>query len=60
MQSLIVTCRLHGIDPYDYLVDVLQRVAIHPASRVHELIPRLWKANFADNPMRSDLYLIDK
>jgi hypothetical protein len=24
-QSLIVTCRLHDIDPYDYLVDVLQR-----------------------------------
>ncbi len=25
IQSLIVTCRLHGIDPYTYLVDVLQR-----------------------------------
>ena len=22
MQSLIVTCRQHQIDPYDYLVDV--------------------------------------
>jgi len=60
MQSLIVTCRLHGIDPYDYLVDVLQRVAIHPASRVHELTPRLWKTHFADNPLRSDLYQIGK
>ena len=26
-QSLLSTCRLHGIDPYVYLVDVLQRVA---------------------------------
>ena len=26
VQSLLVTCRLHGIDPYTYLVDVLQRV----------------------------------
>jgi len=60
MQSLIVTCRLHGIDPYDYLVDVLQRVDRHPAARVHELAPRLWKANFADNPLRSDLYRIGK
>jgi hypothetical protein len=25
-QSLLVTCKLHDIDPYDYLVDVLQRV----------------------------------
>jgi transposase len=56
MQSLIVTCRLHGIDPYDYLVDVLQRVGQHPASRVHELTPRLWKQRFADNPLRSPLH----
>ena len=26
VQSLLVTCRLHDIDPYDYFVDVLQRV----------------------------------
>lgn len=32
VQSLIVTCRLHGIDVYIYLVDVLQRVSQHPAS----------------------------
>ncbi|WP_031599582.1 transposase domain-containing protein, partial [Ferrovum myxofaciens] len=30
-QSLITTCRLHDINPYDYLVDVLQRVGQHPA-----------------------------
>ncbi len=56
VQSLIVTCRLHGIDPYTYLVDVLQRVAQHPASRVAELTPRLWKQHFADHPLRSDLH----
>jgi hypothetical protein len=53
IQSLIVTCRLHGIDPYTYLVDVLQRISEHPASRVAELTPRLWKKHFAANPMRS-------
>ena len=56
IQSLIVTCRLHGIDPYTYLVDVLQRVAEHPASRVAELTPRLWKQHFSDKPLRSDLH----
>jgi len=55
IQSLIVTCKLHSVNPYDYLVDVLQRVGTHPASRVEELTPRLWKEHFADNPMRSDL-----
>jgi transposase len=37
VQSLIVTCRLHGVDVYTYLVDVLQRVGQHPAARVAEL-----------------------
>lgn len=56
VQSLIVTCRLHNVDPYTYLVDVLQRVGQHPAARVAELTPRLWKQHFADNPLRSDLH----
>lgn len=55
VQSLIATCRLHDIDPYTYLVDVLQRVGQHPAARVVELTPRLWKQHFAANPLRSDL-----
>lgn len=55
IQSLITTCRIHGICPYTYLVDVLQRVSSHPASRVEELTPRRWKELFADNPMRSDI-----
>ena len=57
VQSLIVTCRLHEIDPFTYLVDVLQRVGQHPAARVAELTPRLWKQHFADHPLRSDLNL---
>jgi len=56
IRSLIVTCRLHGIDPYIYLVDVLQRVSEHPDSRVAELTPRLWKQLFAANPLRSDIH----
>jgi transposase len=58
VQSLIVTCRLHGIDVYTYLVDVLQRVGQHPASRVAELTPRLWKLHFAANPLRSALHTL--
>jgi transposase len=57
IQSLVTTCRLHGINPYAYLVDVLQRIALHPDSRVEELTPRRWKTLFVDNPLRSDLEL---
>ena len=53
LQSLLATCRLQGVNPYTYLVDVLQRVDAHPQSRVHELTPRLWKEHFAHNPLRS-------
>jgi len=60
VQSLLVTCRLHDVDPYDYLVDVLQRVGQHPASQVEQLTPRLWKTLFAKNPLRSDLYQRDE
>jgi len=56
IQSLLTTCRLHEISPYDYLVDVLQRIDRHPASRVAELTPRLWKETFAASLLRSDLY----
>jgi hypothetical protein len=58
VQSLLTTCRLHEINPYDYLVDVLQRVGEHPAARVAELIPRLWKKHFSGSPLRSDLFAV--
>lgn len=56
IQSLICTCKIQGVDPYEYLVDVLQRISLHPASDVESLTPRIWKEKFANSPMRSDLY----
>jgi hypothetical protein len=55
VQSLLASCRLQGVDPYVYLVDVLQRIYTHPAFDVHLLTPRLWKQHFAATPLRSDL-----
>jgi transposase len=60
IQSLLVTCRLHEVDPYAWLVDVLQRIDRHPASRVGELIPRAWKDNFASEPLVSDLQRVSQ
>ena len=53
IQSLITTCALHGINPYTYLVDVLQRIDTHPFSAAGQLTPRLWKQHFAHAPLRS-------
>jgi transposase len=55
VQSLLASCRLQGVDPYVYFVDVLQRIDTHPAFEVHLLTPRLWKQHFAANPLRSAL-----
>jgi transposase len=57
IQSLLTTCRLQNVNPYPWLVDVLQRVAIHPDKDIEALTPRVWKTRFADNPLRSDLHL---
>ena len=55
VQSLIATSRLHQVDPYDYLVDVLQCVGQHPAADVAQLTPRLWAQHFGKAPLRSDI-----
>lgn len=55
IQSLLVTCRMQGIDPYTYLVDVLQRIGRHPAKDVIDLTPRVWREKFGDDPLKSDL-----
>ena len=45
--SLIVSCKLAGVDPFAWLRDVLSRIPTHPADRIGELIPREWKKRFA-------------
>jgi transposase len=60
IQSLLVTCKLQQVDPYRYLVDVLQRISLHPARDIKELTPRLWKEKFAANPLLSDLDRLGK
>ena len=42
--TLIATAKLNDINPQAWLADVLARIADHPASRLHELLPWHWKA----------------
>lgn len=37
--TLLGTAKLHGIDPYAYLHQVLARIADHPINRIDELLP---------------------
>ncbi|HEY8735254.1 MAG TPA: transposase domain-containing protein [Puia sp.] len=37
------TCKLHGINPFIWLRDVLQRIASHPINKIEDLLPHNWK-----------------
>jgi transposase len=43
LYSLVATCEANGVNPYDYLRDVLLRVSTHPANLIDELLPDQWK-----------------
>ena len=38
----IISAKLNNVDPRAWLADVLRRIADHPASRLHELLPWNW------------------
>jgi len=42
--SLIGTCKRHGVEPFAYLRDVLERVSTHPQSGIAALLPHHWQA----------------
>jgi transposase len=58
IQSILRTCILQGVNPWHYLVDVLQRVQGHPPQEMDLLTPRLWKEHFAQNRLKSPLEII--
>lgn len=43
MFTLVENCRILGLNPEAYLIDVLTRVDDHPMSRILELTPHGWK-----------------
>lgn len=42
IMSLLRSARINGHEPYAYMKDVLERLPIHPARRIDDLLPR-WK-----------------
>ena len=41
--SLLGSCKLAGVNPMEWLTDVLERIQEHPASKLSELLPSNWK-----------------
>jgi transposase len=44
LYSLVATCEARGINPFEYLADVLARVQDHPARDIDALLPAGWVA----------------
>ncbi|WP_394347969.1 transposase domain-containing protein [Ilyomonas limi] len=40
--SLFATCRLHHINPYNWLKDVLQRMHLYTTNNIADLLPHNW------------------
>ena len=43
LQTLVSTCEYLGVNPQEYLADVIIRIQTHPASDIDELLPDKWK-----------------
>lgn len=43
LMTLVRSCEANGVNPRDYLADVLLRVGTHPVSRIDELLPDVWR-----------------
>jgi transposase len=41
--SILVSCRRRGINPQDYLTDVLRRLPTHKINQIESLLPANWK-----------------
>jgi transposase len=39
LYSLLGTCKLHNIEPYHWLKNILDKIADHPVNRIQELLP---------------------
>ena len=48
--SLIVSCRRRGINPQEYLTDVLRRLPAMNITQIGELLPSRRKRSFAGDP----------
>ncbi len=42
--SLLNTCTLHGVNPQEWLVDVLKRIDTMAEEEMYTLLPQHWKA----------------
>ncbi len=50
MYSLIGTCKLNDVNPYEWLKDVLDKLNSCHINKIHELLPHKWNRNKGQQP----------
>ena len=43
LYSLLGTCKMHNINPFIWLRDILKRLPAHHINKIEELLPQNWK-----------------
>jgi transposase len=42
LYSLLGTCKLHEVNPHEWMKTILQRIAQHPINKIDQLLPQNW------------------
>jgi transposase len=42
LYSLLGTCKLHDINPFEWMKSVLEKISSHPINKISELLPHAW------------------
>ncbi|MFZ6011178.1 MAG: IS66 family transposase [Bacteroidota bacterium] len=48
LYSFLGTCKIIGINPFEWLCDTLSRAPVHPINQLEELLPNNWAKNVKD------------
>jgi transposase len=43
LYSLLATCKLSGVNPREWMTDMLRRIAAHPRNQIADLLPHRWE-----------------
>lgn len=44
LTTIMTTCKRLGVDPFEYVRDVFERISKHPQNNLKDLPPDNWKA----------------
>lgn len=44
--SLVATAKLHEVEPFEYLKDIISRISDYPYQQITDLLPANWKTKF--------------